>query len=535
MNERLPPWPCILAGVGVFVLAWMTMALGRIPGLPRIGRSAWMLICAALAVVSNSVDAQDALKHIGEPQSIDTFILLFSMMIIGQHVHGAGLTDMLGQRIANGPAWAFILKTMIGSAFLSAVLTNDATCVLLTPVIITQCLNRNLPTQPFVLAIATASNIGSSCTPIGNPPNIIIRGYSGIEFSTFVKRVFPSMLVALALDSFALVLLLRCWTGGSRAMCLQGEKATKLAAAESGSKDSAEMLMACATTEAGASNADAGVDAWVEGVRVQLPRPARASSWHLTASDPAPSQLAIGLRSYGKKNTPDPGSIPLNLEPGEPWLLTLGIQLIDNKRRRTVWVRVVLFVVAGMVSCMALGLLSTSFAALSAAVFLLAADGREARTTLASIDMEVLIFFAAMFVVVPALTNTGLPALAWNAVADLAVLSGPLGVIVTCVAIVILSNIAGNVPTVLLLRKAAFESEHPLSVEQETAWMALAWLSNMAGNLTPPGSVANAIAIDATVKAGGCAPTLAQFLLFSVPMTVLSIAVGMPLLLWLEE
>lgn len=215
-------------------------------------------------------------------------------------------------------------------------------------------------------------------------------------------------------------------------------------------------------------------------------------------------------------------------------MLTLGIQLIDNKRR-TAWVHVVLFVVAGMVSCMALGLLSTSFAALSAAVFLLAADGREARTTLANIDMEVLIFFAAMFVVVPALTNTRLPALAWNVVADLAVLSTPLGVIVTCVAIVILSNIAGNVPTVLLLRRAAFESEHPLSVEQETAWMALAWLSNMAGNLTPPGSVANAITIDATVKAGGCAPTLAQFLLFSVPMTVLSIAFGMPLLLWLQE
>lgn len=267
---------------------------------------------------------------------------------------------------------------------------------------------------------------------------------------------------------------------------------------------------------------------------MQLLRPARASSWHHTASAPAPSKLAIGLHSYGKKNTPDPGSIPLTLEAGEPWLLTLGIQLTDSKRR-TAWVRMVLAVVAGMVSCMALGLLSTSFTALSAAVLLLAADGREARTTLANIDMEVLIFFAAMFVVVPALTNTGLPALAWNVVADLAVLSDPLGVIVTCVTVVILSNIAGNVPTVLLLRRAAFESERPLSVEQETAWMALAWLSNMAGNLTPPGSVANAITIDAAVKAGGCAPTLAQFLLFSVPMTVLSIASGMPLLLWLQS
>jgi len=535
MRERLPPWPCVLAGVGVFVLAWMTMALGRIPGLPRIGRSAWMLICAALAVVAGAVQPQDALQHIGEPQSIDTFILLFSMMIIGQHVHEAGLTDVLGRRIAEGSACFFMLKTVIGSAILSALLTNDATCVLLTPAIITQCLNRRLPTQPFVLAIATAANIGSACTPIGNPPNIIIRGYSGIEFSTFVKRLFPSTLAALAFDSVALILLLRYWMGSQAwqaTSSLKGDDTTNLATARSGSYDDAEELMGCAANEDG--NADAGVGACVKGVQMQLVRPTRASSWHHVSSAQAPSQLAIGLHSYSKKNSPDPGGIPLNLEPGEPWLLMLGIQLTD-KRRRAAWVRLVLVVVAGMVGCMASGLMNIPFAALSAAVFLLAADGREARTTLANIDMEVLIFFAAMFVVVPALTNTRLPALAWNLVADFAVLSGPLGVVTTCVTIVILSNIAGNVPTVLLLRRAAFESDHPLSVEQETAWIALAWLSNLAGNLTPPGSVANAITIDAAVKAGGHAPTLVQFLLFSVPMTVLSIACGMPLLLQMHE
>jgi Na+/H+ antiporter NhaD/arsenite permease-like protein len=68
---------------------------------------------------------------------------------------------------------------------------------------------RRLPPVPYLLALATASNIGSAATITGNPQNILIGSLSGLSFTTFIAANGPVALAGLAIDAALLALMFR--------------------------------------------------------------------------------------------------------------------------------------------------------------------------------------------------------------------------------------------------------------------------------------------------------------------------------------
>jgi Na+/H+ antiporter NhaD/arsenite permease-like protein len=77
----------------------------------------------------------------------------------------------------------------------SALLDNVTTIILLAPVtiLITQLLE--LPTLPFLILEALASNIGGTATLIGDPPNIIIGSRGELSFNDFIVHLTPGVLI----------------------------------------------------------------------------------------------------------------------------------------------------------------------------------------------------------------------------------------------------------------------------------------------------------------------------------------------------
>jgi Na+/H+ antiporter NhaD/arsenite permease-like protein len=57
-----------------------------------------------------------------------------------------------------------------------------------------------LKPTPYLLAVATASNIGSVATITGNPQNMLIGSFSGIRYRTFLFHLGPIALVGMLLD-----------------------------------------------------------------------------------------------------------------------------------------------------------------------------------------------------------------------------------------------------------------------------------------------------------------------------------------------
>lgn len=131
--------------------------------------------------------------------------------------------------------------------------------------------------------------------------------------------------------------------------------------------------------------------------------------------------------------------------------------------------------------------------AVAAAAAMLVADMREPAWifTGGSVDLQLLVFFTALFVVMAGFANTQLPARAWQHAATAVSMSSGAGVAWFAILVVAGSNTVSNVPLVLLLAPAI--GAMPSALDVRTAWLLLSFVATVAGNLTLIGSVANLI------------------------------------------
>jgi Na+/H+ antiporter NhaD/arsenite permease-like protein len=131
-----------------------------------------------------------------------TIVLLFGMMIVVAYLKLSGFFALATERIAShcsGPRT--LLAVVIGlSGVLSAFLVNDVVCVALTPLVLGLCRRLKRPAIPYLVGLATASNIGSVATITGNPQNIIIGSLSGIPYLRFAARLAPIAAAGLILN-----------------------------------------------------------------------------------------------------------------------------------------------------------------------------------------------------------------------------------------------------------------------------------------------------------------------------------------------
>ncbi len=90
-----------------------------------------------------------------------------------------------------------------------------------------------------------------------------------------------------------------------------------------------------------------------------------------------------------------------------------------------------------------------------------------------------------------------------------------------------LSNLVSNVPAVLLIEPVLQAMPQP---NRETAWLALAMSSTLAGNLTVLGSVANLIVVE-NARRDGVTVSFREYCKVGLPLTILTLGLGIA---WLQ-
>jgi Na+/H+ antiporter NhaD/arsenite permease-like protein len=90
-----------------------------------------------------------------------------------------------------------------------------------------------------------------------------------------------------------------------------------------------------------------------------------------------------------------------------------------------------------------------------------------------------------------------------------------------------LSNLVSNVPAVLLMEPVL---QAVPDGARETAWLALAMASTLAGNLTVLGSVANLIVVENAAREG-VSISFWEYCKVGVPLTILTLGLGIA---WLQ-
>jgi Na+/H+ antiporter NhaD/arsenite permease-like protein len=141
----------------------------------------------------------------------ETIVLLLAMMVVVAYLRMAGFFALVTGQIAGRFSGPFTLLAAIItlSGVLSAFLVNDVVCVALTPLVLHLCHRLERPPIPYLVGLATASNIGSVATITGNPQNIIIGSLSHISYLRFAARLAPIALLDLVLNFVVVALVYR--------------------------------------------------------------------------------------------------------------------------------------------------------------------------------------------------------------------------------------------------------------------------------------------------------------------------------------
>jgi len=186
----------ILAAYLIFFGSYFVFALGKFPGM-KIDRPGAAIIGAVLMVAFRIVRPQEAIASI----DFATVLLLFSMMLIVANLHLAGVFDWLTEWIIERLKPHHLLPTVVfTSGLLSAFLVNDIICLVMTPFVLRITRRVGLAPVPYLLAVATASNIGSVATITGNPQNMLIGSVSRISYLDFIAHLGPVAVLGLLVD-----------------------------------------------------------------------------------------------------------------------------------------------------------------------------------------------------------------------------------------------------------------------------------------------------------------------------------------------
>src|SRR3989442_6627000 len=185
-----------LAAYLIFFGSYFVFALGKFPWM-KIDRPGAAIIGAVLMVAFRIVGAREALTSI----DFATIVLLFSMMVVVANLRLAGFFDWITEWIIKRLQPHHLLPTVIfTSGLLSAFLVNDIVCLVMTPFVLHMTRRLRLPPVPYLVAVATASNIGSTATITGNPQNMLIGSLSGISYLDFIAHLGPVALGGLFLN-----------------------------------------------------------------------------------------------------------------------------------------------------------------------------------------------------------------------------------------------------------------------------------------------------------------------------------------------
>ena len=185
-----------LAAYIIFFASYTVFAVGRFPGT-HIDRPAAAVIGAAMMFAFRVLGPEQGLRSI----DYATIVLLFAMMVVVAGLHIAGffewITDLFIAHVRPGRLLPVVIFT---SGVLSAFLVNDIVCLLMAPLVMRISRQFGRRATPYLLALATASNIGSTATITGNPQNILIGSVSRIPYLDFLAHLGPVALMGLCLD-----------------------------------------------------------------------------------------------------------------------------------------------------------------------------------------------------------------------------------------------------------------------------------------------------------------------------------------------
>jgi arsenical pump membrane protein len=149
----------------------------------------------------------------------NTFFFFLGMMGLSALAEKAGLFEWLAvqaARFAKRSAARLFLNVFLLGTLITMIFSNDATALILTPVVYVVVTRLRLPVLPYLFACTFIADTASFLLPISNPINIIIMmSRFPLDLLTFLRLLLLPSLVVIALNLGIFYLLYRKQLRGS--------------------------------------------------------------------------------------------------------------------------------------------------------------------------------------------------------------------------------------------------------------------------------------------------------------------------------
>jgi arsenical pump membrane protein len=163
------------------------------------------LPAAVMLIAFGVVPLRDAADEVGQLLPVVGF--LATVLVLARLCDDEGLFRAAGAAMARSAgvnARRLLLQVFVIAAVTTAVLSLDATVVLLTPVVLATTRALWVPAQPHAYATAHLANTASLLLPVSNLTNLLAFTASGLSFVGFTAVMAPSWLAAVAAEFFLL-------------------------------------------------------------------------------------------------------------------------------------------------------------------------------------------------------------------------------------------------------------------------------------------------------------------------------------------
>ncbi len=188
----------IFIAFGLFAICLLLVIFNYVPIVVAF------LICVIGFVSSKLLTGEGVYRHIDWP----VVILLAAMIPIGNTLISYGITDSVSSYLAGlstvvDYVWLVVL-IMIITMFLSDIINNAATAVIMAPLAVSLADKINQPIEPFLMSVA----IGASCaflSPIGHQCNTLVMAPGNYKFGDYWKVGLPLEILIILISVPAII------------------------------------------------------------------------------------------------------------------------------------------------------------------------------------------------------------------------------------------------------------------------------------------------------------------------------------------
>jgi len=195
---------------GVALAALAGLLVTAILHLPWRQEAAAAVVATLVVLATGLVDVHAAADTVRE--LLPVVVFLVTILVVADVCARAGLFAAAARvvgRASRGRPERLLLGVFLLAALVTAVLSLDATVVLLTPIVVAAAATLGSSDRPGAFACLRMANSASLLLPVSNLTNLLALPHLDLDFVGFAARMAPVLLVVLVVEYVGLRLLFR--------------------------------------------------------------------------------------------------------------------------------------------------------------------------------------------------------------------------------------------------------------------------------------------------------------------------------------